>query len=72
MNARLGPRAELVSGGAVRSWRPAPDSTAPRTSPLTGPPVEAAWDMELTPAMESLGVAPHEEAALDLLLKDLG
>ncbi|MGY1397736.1 TIGR02679 family protein [Streptomyces sp. SS10] len=39
---------------------------------LTGPPVEAAWDPELTPAMEALGIALHEEAALDLLLEDLG
>ncbi|MGC0379042.1 TIGR02679 family protein [Streptomyces sp. SAI-229] len=40
--------------------------------PLTGPPVEAAWDPELAPAMEALGIALHEEAALDLLLEDLG
>ncbi|MFI1418746.1 TIGR02679 family protein [Streptomyces sp. NPDC020731] len=40
--------------------------------PLTGPPVEAAWDPELAPAMEALGIALHEEATLDLLLKDLG
>ncbi|MER6624179.1 TIGR02679 family protein [Streptomyces sp. NPDC000931] len=40
--------------------------------PLTGPPVEAVWDPELAPAMEALGVALHEEAALDLLLEDLG
>ncbi|MGW3314391.1 TIGR02679 family protein [Streptomyces fungicidicus] len=40
--------------------------------PLTGPPVEAAWDQELAPTMEALGIALHEEAALDLLLEDLG
>ncbi|MGI3202745.1 TIGR02679 family protein [Streptomyces sp. GLT-R25] len=39
---------------------------------LAGPPVEAVWDAELTPAMEALGIALHEEAALDLLLEDLG
>lgn len=39
---------------------------------LTGTPVEAAWDSELAPAMETLGIALHEEAALDLLLDDLG
>uniref|UniRef100_A0AAU1ZZK9 TIGR02679 family protein n=1 Tax=Streptomyces sp. NBC_00093 TaxID=2975649 RepID=A0AAU1ZZK9_9ACTN len=38
---------------------------------LAGPPVEASWDAELAPAMEALGVALHEEAALDLLLEDL-
>lgn len=38
---------------------------------LTGPLVEAAWDPELAPAMEALGIALHEEAALDLLLEDL-
>ncbi|MFE2279674.1 TIGR02679 family protein [Streptomyces sp. NPDC059454] len=40
--------------------------------PLTGPPVEAAWDPELAPTMNALGIALHEEAALDLLLEDLG
>ncbi|WP_405961433.1 TIGR02679 family protein [Streptomyces sp. NBC_00024] len=39
--------------------------------PLSGTPVEATWDAELAPAMEALGVALHEEAALDLLLEDL-
>jgi uncharacterized protein (TIGR02679 family) len=38
--------------------------------PLSGPPVTAAWDRELTPAMTALGSAQHEEAALDLLLSD--
>ncbi|CAL9379961.1 hypothetical protein SUDANB1_01044 [Streptomyces sp. enrichment culture] len=39
---------------------------------LTGPSSEAAWDTELAPAMDALGIALHEEAALDLLLEDLG
>jgi uncharacterized protein (TIGR02679 family) len=39
--------------------------------PLTGARVEATWDEELAPALEGLGVALHEEAALDLLLEDL-
>ncbi|WP_069761035.1 DUF2399 domain-containing protein [Streptomyces sp. LUP47B] len=39
---------------------------------LTGPSAEALWDTELAPAMDALGVALHKEAALDLLLKDLG
>ncbi|MFC3575617.1 TIGR02679 family protein [Streptomyces yaanensis] len=39
---------------------------------LTGAPIEAAWDPELTMAMSTLGVALHEETALDLLLDDLG
>ncbi|WP_328882034.1 TIGR02679 family protein [Streptomyces sp. NBC_00299] len=39
---------------------------------LTGPRVEAGWDAELAPAMDALGIALHEEAALDLLLEDLG
>ncbi|WP_033281912.1 TIGR02679 family protein [Streptomyces sp. NRRL F-525] len=38
---------------------------------LTGPRVEAAWDPELAPAMDALGIALHEEGALDLLLEDL-
>lgn len=37
--------------------------------PLTGTLVEAAWDAELAP--DVLGVALHEEAALDPLLGDL-
>ncbi|MGW0367477.1 TIGR02679 family protein [Streptomyces coeruleorubidus] len=39
---------------------------------LAGPPAEAVWDAELAPAMNALGIALHEEAALDLLLEDLG
>ncbi|WP_345964532.1 TIGR02679 family protein [Streptomyces sp. BRB040] len=42
------------------------------TIPLTGPPTEAAWDPELAPTMTAVGIALHEEAALDLLLEDLG
>ncbi|WP_030674067.1 TIGR02679 family protein [Streptomyces cellulosae] len=39
---------------------------------LSGTPAEAAWDAELAPTMNALGIALHEEAALDLLLEDLG
>jgi uncharacterized protein (TIGR02679 family) len=39
--------------------------------PLSGSPVNAAWDPELTPAMTTLGAAVHEESALELLLTDL-
>ncbi|MFE6359418.1 TIGR02679 family protein [Streptomyces sp. NPDC057806] len=39
--------------------------------PLTGPSIEATWDAELAPTMNALGIALHEEAALDLLLGDL-
>jgi uncharacterized protein (TIGR02679 family) len=39
--------------------------------PLTGSPVDAVWDRELTPAMTALGAAVHEESALELLLSDL-
>ncbi|NGO15331.1 TIGR02679 family protein [Streptomyces sp. HC44] len=39
---------------------------------LTGPRIEATWDPELSPTMNALGIALHEEAALDLLLEDLG
>lgn len=39
--------------------------------PLDGRPVSADWDPDLTPAMTALGVALHEEAALDLLVDDL-
>ncbi|GAA4635914.1 hypothetical protein GCM10023196_083480 [Actinoallomurus vinaceus] len=39
--------------------------------PLTGTPVDALWDPELTPAMTALGVAVQEESALERLLTDL-
>jgi uncharacterized protein (TIGR02679 family) len=39
--------------------------------PLAGRPVEALWDVELARTMTAVGVALHEEAALDLLLEDL-
>ncbi|WDV56014.1 TIGR02679 family protein [Streptomyces coeruleorubidus] len=39
---------------------------------LIGTPAEAVWDAELAPTMDALGIALHEEAALDLLLEDLG
>jgi uncharacterized protein (TIGR02679 family) len=39
--------------------------------PLSGSPVDAVWDPELTPAMTALGAAVHEESALELLLTDL-
>jgi uncharacterized protein (TIGR02679 family) len=46
-------------------------SGTPRIA-LSGTPAEAVWDTELAPAMSALGIALHEEAALDLLLDDLG
>ncbi|MEW1722342.1 TIGR02679 family protein [Streptomyces sp. NPDC093109] len=39
--------------------------------PLSGPPVDADWDPDLAPAMAARGVALHEEATLDLLVRDL-
>ncbi|MFE7112999.1 TIGR02679 family protein [Streptomyces sp. NPDC057575] len=39
--------------------------------PLDGRPVDADWDPGLAPAMTALGVALHEEATLDLLVRDL-
>ncbi|MEU0739868.1 DUF2399 domain-containing protein [Streptomyces sp. NPDC006134] len=39
--------------------------------PLGGQPVSAAGDPRLSPSMTALGVALHEEAALDLLVDDL-
>ena len=39
--------------------------------PLPGQPVQAGWDAELAPAMESLGVTVHEESCLELLIEDL-
>ncbi|MFF3359102.1 DUF2399 domain-containing protein [Streptomyces sp. NPDC002917] len=39
--------------------------------PLAGEPVIADWDPGLAPSMTALGIALHEEATLDLLVKDL-
>ncbi|MGV9608888.1 TIGR02679 family protein [Streptomyces sp. NPDC003631] len=39
---------------------------------LTGTRIEATWDPELALTMDAVGIALHEEAALDLLLEDLG
>jgi uncharacterized protein (TIGR02679 family) len=39
--------------------------------PLDGRPVGADWDPALAPAMAALGVAFHEEATLDVLVRDL-
>ncbi|MEW1925613.1 DUF2399 domain-containing protein [Streptomyces sp. NPDC088360] len=39
--------------------------------PLSGALTEALWDPELAPTMQTVGMALHEEAALDLLLEDL-
>ncbi|MFC9410017.1 TIGR02679 family protein [[Kitasatospora] papulosa] len=38
---------------------------------LDGTPVDADWDPSLASAMTALGVALHEEATLDLLVRDL-
>jgi uncharacterized protein (TIGR02679 family) len=39
--------------------------------PLAGQPAAAAWDPELTPAMQRIGVGVQEESVLELLLTDL-
>ncbi len=39
--------------------------------PLSGQPVEARWDAELAPTMQSLGVTVHEESSIELLVEDL-
>lgn len=38
---------------------------------LTGTRIEATWDPELALTMDAVGIALHEEAAVDLLLEDL-
>jgi uncharacterized protein (TIGR02679 family) len=71
----------MISRYAARPWRmrtsdyeqhvaTARDRGTP-LPPLTGAPVDAVWDPELTPAMTALGVAVQEESALELLLADL-
>ncbi len=50
--------------------RAARDRATP-LQPLSGQPVVAEWDQELTPAMRALGVGVQEESALELLLTDL-
>ncbi|MGZ3119059.1 DUF2399 domain-containing protein [Streptomyces sp. H62] len=39
---------------------------------LAGPPAETVWDAELAPTMDALGIALQKEAAINLLLEDLG
>lgn len=39
--------------------------------PLSGKPITAEWDPELTAAMQALGVGVQEESALELLISDL-
>ncbi|KQV13214.1 MULTISPECIES: TIGR02679 family protein [unclassified Kitasatospora] len=71
----------LVRRYRARAWRMAAEdyeqlATHTRAQgspplPLSGTPVEAAWDAALRPAMTALGTALHEESALHLLLADL-
>ncbi|MGP4047680.1 TIGR02679 family protein [Streptomyces sp. 2A115] len=46
-------------------------AAAPLAPPLTGPPANAAWDPDLSPALTELGVRVEEETVLDTLLTDL-
>jgi uncharacterized protein (TIGR02679 family) len=51
---------------SVADYRQAARADGP---PLAGAPVEPSWDPALRAAMEKLGVAVHEEAVLDALLR---
>jgi hypothetical protein len=46
-------------------------SSASASLPLTGPPIEALWDSDLTRVMMESGHAIHEEQLLETLLLDL-
>ena len=65
----------LVQRVGCVPWRmSAADYTAavsPDGLPLTGSPVQATWDDELGPAMLRAGLAVHEEAVLEELLRGL-
>lgn len=71
----------MFSGYPARPWRMSAADYAEHAAaardrgtplqPLSGPPVDASWDPELTPAMSGLGLAIQEESALELILADL-
>lgn len=65
----------LVAAVGVRPWlMTAADyeaATPGARLPLTGRPVEPAWDLELGAAMRAAGLAVHEEAVLPHLLAGL-
>ena len=71
----------MFSRYAARPWRMSATDYEEHTAaardrgtplqPLSGPPVNATWDAELTPAMSALGLAIQEESALELILADL-
>ncbi len=67
---------QLVAQVGVAPWRMgAADYLAGLTTggvPLSGTPVDAAWDPELGAAMRHGGVAVHEEAVLPVLLDAIG
>lgn len=63
----------LVEQLGARPWRftAADYRAAPGGPPLSGSPVEAAWDVALAGTLRDRGVAVHEEQVLDDLLADL-
>lgn len=65
---------EVVRRFGAHPWRmsAADYDSAPGVLPLEGTEVEAWWDAELGAAMRRRGVAVHEEAVLDRLLRTSG
>lgn len=62
----------IVKRYAAVPWRFSAADYAPAQGiGLQGEPVAALWDAELAPRMCATGLAVHEEAQLDLLLRDL-
>lgn len=65
----------LVTEHGARPWRMSAvdyESAARPDAPrLTGAPVDALWDPELTPAMRAFGRSLHEESVLGPLLEGL-
>lgn len=71
----------IITAYPARSWRMGAadyehqvqlaQSRATPPQQLSGEPVDASWDPELTAAMRTIGVTIHEESALESLLDDL-
>lgn len=70
----LGIANRLIAEHGVEPWRFSTQDyrNAPAGAPLSGLPVTASWDPELSAAMRERGTVLHEEQVIASLLDDLG
>jgi uncharacterized protein (TIGR02679 family) len=71
MFSRYGARPWRMSATDYEEHAAAARDRGTPLQPLSGIPVDATWDAELTPAMCALGLAIQEESALELILADV-